>query len=207
MTLHVRPRHIATFACAALLCLSAQADRAAEPQPIDVLRAQVAAGIELLDHPDYDDPTRQAEQRERLCDIANEMFDVHAFSRLVLMSGWKSMSSAEQEEFVTVFGDFLCRYYLSRLQMYYADEQLKFASQEFRSDTQARVSASVVWRGTEIPFEVRMVYREGRWRAFDIAVSGISAVLIYRAQFQPVLFKESPRALIEDLRQRIAEEG
>lgn len=175
--------------------------------PLEVLQRGVADGLEILRDPAYAAPEQQAAQRERLCEVAHRMFDVHTFSRLVLMGAWKSMSPAEQDEFSTVFGDFLCRYYLSRLQLYYADEQIDFASEEFPAPDRARVNASVVWRGVTIPFEVRMVLRDGRWRAFDIAINGISAVLIYRAQFQPVLLQGTPRTLIDDLRRRIAEQG
>ncbi|MGE0483597.1 MAG: phospholipid-binding protein MlaC [Gammaproteobacteria bacterium] len=176
-------------------------------QPIDVLREHVAAGIAVLEDPAYDDPATHDAQRARLCGIANEMFDVYAFSRLVLMGGWNDFSRAEQGEFVAVFGDFLCRYYLSRLQLYYTDEEVRFGMQEMKSDSQAVVSASVLWQGNSIPVEVRMGWRDGRWRAYDILVSGISAVLVYRAQFQPLLLGASPRAIIDDLRRRIAEQG
>jgi phospholipid transport system substrate-binding protein len=199
---------IARLALAATLsCWTAFAAATSDEQPIDVLRTQIAAGLAVLTDPAYADPARHAEQQTRLCEIANDMVDVHTFSRLVLMASWTRMSADEQDEFVSVFGEFLCRYYLSRLQIYYANEQITFADQEFRSKTRARVTASVVWRGTEIPFEVRMVYREGRWRAFDIAVSGVSAVLVYRVQFQPLLLNGTPRALIDELRQRIADQG
>jgi len=199
---------IAALAVAAMLsCWAAVSAAPTDEQPIDVLRTRIAAGLAVLTDPAYADPARHAEQQTRLCEIANDMFDTHTFSRLVLMASWNKMSVDEQTEFVSVFGEFLCRYYLSPLQEYYANEEITFADQEFRSKTRASVTASVVWRGTEIPFEVRMVHREGRWRAFDIAVSGVSAVLIYRVQFQPLLLKSTPRALIDDLRQRIAEQG
>ena len=203
----VRAALAAIAIAAALSCWAAFAAAPTDEQPIDVLRTRIAAGLAVLTDPAYTDPSRRAEQQTRLCEIANEMFDIQTFSRLVLMAGWNTMTADEQDEFVGVFGEFLCRYYLSRLQVYYADEQITFAGQEFRSKTRARVTASVTWRGTEIPFEVRMVHREGRWRAYDIAVSGVSAVLIYRVQFQPRLLNGTPRALIDDLRQRIADQG
>ncbi|MCB1748563.1 MAG: ABC transporter substrate-binding protein [Gammaproteobacteria bacterium] len=200
------PQGLLAALCGLLLALPGVAANPLQ-QPIDVLREQVAAGIEVLKDPAYDDPATHAAQRERLCAIANGMFDVYAFSRLVLMGGWNDFDAAEQDEFVSVFGDFLCRYYLSRLQLYYADEEVRFGAQEMKSDTQAVVSASVLWQGNSIPVEVRMGRRAGRWRAYDILVGGISAVLVYRAQFQPLLLTSSPREIIADLRRRIAEQG
>ena len=207
MNVLVRAALAALAVAAMLACSATSAAAPTDEQPIDVLRTRIAAGLAVLTDPAYADPARHAEQQTRLCEIANELFDIHTFSRLVLMAGWNRMAADEQNEFVSVFGEFLCRYYLSPLQKHYANEQITFADQEFRSKTRALVTASVVWRNTEIPFEVRMVYREGRWRAFDIAVSGVSAVLVYRVQFQPLLLNNTPRALIDNLRQRIAEQS
>ncbi|MEQ8230210.1 MAG: ABC transporter substrate-binding protein [Gammaproteobacteria bacterium] len=175
------------------------------PQPIDVVREHVGAAIAILKDPAYAE--RAVEQRDRLCAIAHQLFDIETFSRLVLMGSWQDLDAAAQREFVAVFGDFLCRYYLSRLQIYYDNELVTFSEQEFKSDTRATVAARVEWRGLEIPVEVRMGYRDGHWRAFDVVVSGISAVLVYRAQIQPRLLEITPRELIEELRQRIAEQG
>ena len=52
-----------------------------------------------------------------------------------------------------------------------------------------------------------MVRRNGRWRAYDIVVAGISAVLLYRAQFQARLLEATPADLISELRRRIEDQG
>lgn len=188
-----------------LLLAVRAAPAAAETQPIDVLREHVAAGIAVL----QDNAYAGAEQarQDRLCTIAHGMFDATTFSRLVLGGHWQRFSAPEQEEFVNVFGEFLCRYYLGRLQARYSSEQVRFAGQTFKAEDRAVVAASVVWQDLEVPLEVRMLRREGRWRAYDIVVSGISAVMLYRAQFEALLLRSSPAALIDDLRSRIAEQG
>ena len=204
-----RARRSLLCACViAAVLWSAAVATAATPgdrDPLEVVREHVGTAIAVLQDPSYRE--RDAVQRERLCAIAHQLFDIETFSRLVLMGRWEDLDRSGQTEFVNVFGDFLCRYYLSRLQLYYGNEQVDFIGQEIKSDTRATVRASVSWQGLDIPVEVRMRYRDGRWRAFDVVVSGISAVLVYRAQFQPRLLDISPRELIDELRQRIAEQG
>ena len=196
-------------ACVIAVLLLGAADTVAatagEREPLEVVREHVGTAIAVLQDPSYRE--RNDAQRERLCAIAHQLFDIETFSRLVLMARWKELDRSGQAEFVNVFGDFLCRYYLSRLQLYYGNEQVDFTGQEIKSDTRATVRASVSWQGLDIPVEVRMSYRKGRWRAFDVVVSGISAVLVYRAQFQPRLINEPAASLIDELRQRIAEQG
>ena len=49
-----------------------------------------------------------------------------------------------------------------------------------------------------------MALREGRWRAYDLVFMGVSAVLVYRSQFNAALRVDTPAALIETLRTKTA---
>ncbi|MEQ8427416.1 MAG: ABC transporter substrate-binding protein [Gammaproteobacteria bacterium] len=177
----------------------------AETQPIDVLREHVQSGIAVLKDTAY--TGAEQAQQQRLCAIAHGMIDAAMFSRLVLGGHWQRFSAAERDEFVDVFGEFLCRYYLGRLQARYSNEQVSFIGQTFTTENRAVVTASVVWQDIKLPIKVRMLRREGRWRAYDMVVTGISAVMLYRAQFEALLLRSSPAAIIDDLRRRIAEQG
>ena len=50
-----------------------------------------------------------------------------------------------------------------------------------------------------------MHLREGRWKAYDVSLLGISAVQIYRAQFQAILRTHSPAQVIALVRSRLDE--
>ena len=178
-----------------------------EQQPIDVLRQHIDAGIAVLTDSAYDDETQFEAQQQRLCEIAHEMFDAYAFARLTLAANWADFSSEQQQEFIQVFSDFLCRYYLSRLQRRYSDETVTLSEQTLKSATRASVKATIRWNELDVDVEVRMTKRNGRWRAYDMVAAGISAVLLYRAQFETHLLQHSPEHLIDTLRQRMLEQG
>ena len=177
-----------------------------EQQPIDVLREHVAAGIAVLSS----DATKTAHdpiaQQQQMCAIAREMFDLYAFSRLVLAGNWQHFSGPQQNEFVEVFGEFLCRYYLGRLQTHYSNEQVSFDGQTIKAANRASVAVTVEWRDVNIPIEVRMTRRDGHWKAYDIVMAGISGVMIYRTQFEDLLLKSSPTDVIKELQRRIDEQ-
>jgi phospholipid transport system substrate-binding protein len=132
-----------------------------------------------------------------------EIFDPVLFVRLALASDWKKFTIEEQAEFSNVFSRFLCRYYLPRLQERYGGERVNFTKQKFRSENRVSIEAEVLWEGLKVPIEVRMVLTGGQWKAYDLVVSGISAVMIYRAQFRAVLRKGSPADLIDEIRGKI----
>lgn len=175
----------------------------AEAQPRDVLRAYIDAGIAVLSNVQGD----AQEKHRELCALARQSFDIEAFSRLVLAAHWQAFDKLQQREFVSVFGEFLCRYYLHRLQAYYGGEAVELGQQTFKSESRASVTARVRWREIDIEAQVRMAHHAGQWKIYDIVVAGISAVLLYRAQFQAALLRLTPAELIADLRQRIAQQN
>ena len=81
----------------------------AEQEPLEVLQQHVAEGIAVLEDT-TEASTNSATQQQRLCAVAHNMFDIYAFSRLVVAAHWKNFSAPERTEFVDVVGDFLCRY-------------------------------------------------------------------------------------------------
>lgn len=190
-----------------LLVCTLWAAPVAATEPMDVLRANVARGLEILTDPRYGDAAYRAEQRARLCEVAHEMFDARLFSRLALADHWKRFDDRERNDFVDAFSEYLCTYYLARLQERYSDEGVRFLGQEYRNDALALVRVEVDWENARVPIEIRMARREDGWKAFDAVVLGVSALLVYRAQLAEALSEGSPADLIRDLRMRVANSG
>jgi phospholipid transport system substrate-binding protein len=176
-----------------------------EDQPIDALQRGVDEGLRILRDPKFKNDELKAIQQKKLWKILQELFDFEEFSRRVLASNWKNFTSQQRDEFVAVFGGFLGKFYLGKLQEKYRNETIIFVDQELKTKTRARVDIKVVWRGREVPVELRMLKRKGLWKVYDIQVIGISAVRNYRVQFQWILRKETPEQVIDRLKEKIKE--
>jgi phospholipid transport system substrate-binding protein len=189
-----------------LLILLAIPPLAQAEEPMDVLEKTVTLGIALLKDPQYQGASKKDEQQELLCDTAGRFFDFREFSRLVLASKWRSFTPEQRKEFVEVFAEFLCKYYITRLQERYKDEKVIYVSQHLIGNRIALVKVNVLWKGTEVPVEVRMLKRNSTWKVYDIIVLGISGVKNYRAQFKSLFRNDTPSQLIGRIRDRIKEE-
>src|SRR2546429_1062020 len=55
-------------------------------------------------------------------------------------------------------------------------------------------------QGTEIPVDYRMFERDGRWRAFDVNIEGVSLVSNYRSQFNAIVVRSSYADLVTKLK-------
>jgi phospholipid transport system substrate-binding protein len=189
-----------------LLILLAIPSLAHAEEPIDVLEKTVTLGIALLKDPQYQVAGKRGKQQELLCDAAGRVFDFREFSRRVLASKWRKFTPEQKKEFVEVFAEFLCKYYITRLQERYKDEKVIYLNQHLVGNRIALVRVNVLWQGVEVPVEVRMLNRNSTWKVYDIIVLGISGVMNYRAQFQALFSNSAPSQVIGRIRDRIKEE-
>ena len=172
-------------------------------QPIESLQKGVEEGLRILQDPKYKDVKLKDAQQQKLEIILQQLFDFREFSRRVLASNWKNFSPQQRETFVSVFAEFLSKFYLGKLQEKYKDETLIYVRQNLKIPTRALVNVKVVWKGKKIPVDLRMVKRKGLWKVYDIQVLGISGLKNYRAQFKSLLSKETPAQVIRRMNEKV----
>jgi phospholipid transport system substrate-binding protein len=179
---------------------------AGDEQPLDALQRTVEDGMRILKDPLYATAVSKALQQAKLREVLYRDFDFTEFSRRVLAEKWAVFSGPQRVEFIKVFSRFLAEYYLARLQQYYAGEKVVFRGQEITGPGRAIVKTQVIWKKREFPVDVRMNSRAGRWKAYDVSMIGVSAVQIYRAQFQEILSTQTPAQVIELIKHRLGED-
>lgn len=174
-------------------------------QPMEAVQQALEKAIHVLDDPRFHEPDRKKDQKEKLREIMLEAFDFKEFSRKVLGPYWKSFSPQQREEFVRVFGEFLGKFYLGRLQERYNNERVIYLGQQLIGDSSALVEIEVLWRSLKVPVTLRMTNRSGKWKVYDLSFLGINAVSNYRAQFKWILSKQSPQQIIGRIKEKITE--
>ena len=188
-----------------VLLLLTAASTATAARPGDALMQSIEDARRILTDPNYHSTDRKPLQQDKLRDVLYRDFDFMEFSRRVLADKWTLFSPIQRQEFVHVFSRFLADFYLSRLQQYYTDETVALREQAIIAPGKARVQAKVSWRNREFSIEVRLHDRGDGWKIYDLSALGISAVQIYRAQFQEILRNQSPAEAIDLIKARLAE--
>jgi len=186
----------------ALLMLFALPGSARAEEPIDALNRCIDRGIQILTDPRYSDESQKEAQQEELVMLFKENLDLTEFSRLVLAVHWPKFSQSQRQAFEGVLGEFLGRFYMRKLQKRYKGENVRSINQRLITDSKAVVSIAVTWKDLDVPVQVRMVKRDGVWRAYDAIALGISFMRNYRAQFDGILRQKSPEEVIEMLEEK-----
>ena len=191
---------------AGLLCAVAVAAVAsgATTGPTEQLKTAIDQVLKILDDPAFKPEAKVAERRKAIRRIADEIFDFEEMARRALGQHWRSLTAAQQKEFVPLFADLLDRAYMSSIERY-SGKPIEYTDERVEGDF-AVVSTKILTKeGTEIPVAYRMLRRDSRWLVYDVSAEGMSLVANYRTQFNNVIRKSSYDELLTRMRSRIEE--
>ena len=193
----------------ALLCLpgvmaAMPAADGAGPGPTEQLRGAIDRVLEVLDDPALKEPARAADRHRAVRQIADEMFDFEETARRAMAQHWRSLTPAQQREFVDVFSDLLEHAYMSKIELY-SGEKIQYPGERVEGDVATVSTRIITKKGVEVPIDYRMLKRGECWRIYDVSIEGVSLVANYRTQFNSVVRTSSYDELLRRMRSRVEE--
>src|SRR5262249_9263283 len=167
--------------------------------PTDQLRSRVDRVLVILEDPGLKQEARAAERQAAIRAVANEIFDFRELSQRTLARHWQGRTTAERDEFVSLFADLLERSYIGKIETYSGNERIQYLAESVEGD-QATVRTKIVSKSDpEIPVDYRMQRSGDRWLVYDVAIEGVSLIANYRAQFNRIIQQSSFKDLLAKL--------
>ena len=184
--------------------LVAAATAAPATNPRDVVQGAVTRVVSVLQD-EFEgahlDRPRTEMRRAHIRRAARELFDFDEMARRTLTRHWNGRTPEERAEFVQLFTDLLERSYLVRIEQF-AGERIVYIGETVDGPYAAVRSRILTRRPTETAVDYRLLLRDGRWRAYDVLVDGVSFVATFRTEFERIIQQSSYAGLIEKLRKR-----
>jgi phospholipid transport system substrate-binding protein len=153
------------------------------------------------------------DREKKLRGIAESHFDFAEMSKSAIGYHWKTLTPAQQSEFVPLFTTFIEDAYLSRIESYSVEKinqqiqssMIQFVKQTSDGPDYATVYSTVVLQDQKNPIAVNYLMRHdgNEWKIYDITIDAISVIANYRNQFNRVLNNDGYDKLVELLRQKI----
>jgi phospholipid transport system substrate-binding protein len=153
------------------------------------------------------------DREQKLRAIAESHFDFTEMAKSAIGYHWKTLTPAQQTEFVPLFTTFIEDAYLSRIESYSVEKvnqqiqssMIQFVKQTTDGPEYAQVYSTVVLQDSKNPIAVNYLMRNdsGEWKIYDITIDAISVIANYRNQFNRVLNSGGYDKLIEIIRQKI----
>ena len=153
------------------------------------------------------------DREQKLRAIAESHFDFREMAKSAIGYHWRTLTPAQQSEFVPLFTTFIEDAYLSRIESYSVEKvnqqiqssMIQFIKQTTDGPEYAQVYSTVVLQDSKNPIAVNYLMRNdsGEWKIYDITIDAISVIANYRNQFNRVLNNGGYDKLIEIIRQKI----
>ena len=203
-------RACSVFLCVALAAggLLTRSEVAQAATPTETLQQLYAEANRLLGR-----PTTETQAQERLPAIRQlfaRAFDFRGAARRALGRQWQVRTTAEQNDFTSLFAGFVQRGFVfwlasvasidgdpGGLAVAYLGENVMKNRAEVRTSLGAR-------GGRQVLLDYDMIHLEKAWVVDDVTIDGISLVANYRAQFDRIIRSGSYGELVERMRERTA---
>jgi phospholipid transport system substrate-binding protein len=165
----------------------------------DTVEAHINKMLAKMQSPEFKALDRDAKIND-IRTIINEVFDWQELSRRTLAREWRKFSPDQQKEFVALFEQLLQNIYADRI-LAYTSEKIEFGKETELGKGRVEVESYIITTDNKkVPLFYRLTDKSGQWRAYDVAIEGISMVLNYRDQFRKFLRTKKPEDLLQALK-------
>ena len=156
-------------------------------------------GLQALSH-----AVPQEQRAARFRQILDSDFDIPGASQFVLGSAARSLDPQQQQEFTSLFREYLVRAYTQRLSQY-AGGQFRVVGVRPHGGEEVVASQVVGHGGNPVNIDWHVVNHGGRWLVSDVVVDNVSMKVTHRNEFAAIIQRNGgrPDALVAALRQQL----
>jgi phospholipid transport system substrate-binding protein len=135
--------------------------------------------------------------------ILEKGFDLPYLAQLAVGRPWREMSASEREAFIDVFSQWVVQTQSVRLGRY-AGESFEVTGTSEASGSDSMITSQISGGALAQPVRVDWRVREenGDFSIIDVVIEGVSMVVTYRNEFQPIVQRGGVEGLIAELRTR-----
>ena len=186
---------VATLALTLGFAVSAPADG----DPMAAVKGTVNQVLSIVTDPSYKSAT--SGRREKLRQVIAPRFDFADMARSAMGYHWRSLSTAQRDQFVHLFTGLLEASYMGKIEGY-KGQKVAYVKETHDGDL-AQVNTQIVQRGNEpITVNYRLKQSGGSWKVYDVLIDQISLVGNYRNQFTRIMNEKGYDSLVNAMKQK-----
>lgn len=171
---------------------------AASERPAERIEQTVNKVLEILQDSALDNQQR----RDRVREVVRHRFDYESMSQVILARNWRSATSSQREQFVTLFRELLERTYYSAMDSY-SNQTVRMGKERIKGNL-AEVQTFIVSADKEVPVSYKLRLLHDDWYAYDVTIDGVSLVSNYRTSFRNLAKQRGMDGLLAELAEKVA---
>ena len=168
---------------------------AAQTRPVELVRAEVAALLAVLDDKTLD----AVQRRQALSDRIAKRFDLLDMAQRILAVNWAKATPDQRAAFVTLFRAVLEKRYVDAIAKR-TTETVRVGGERVRGDFATVIVTIERGQGADIPLLFKLKRMDDGWIAYDANVEGLSLVQHYRERYGAIAKNKGIEGVLEHLR-------
>jgi len=167
--------------------------------PVEMVRKEVAAVLQVLDDAKLDAASRSAVVSDRIA----KSFDFDDMSQSILAVNWKDATAPQKARFKSLLRMTLERKYISAMRKR-TTEIVKVGGERIRGDRASVIVTIERDKGGDIPLLFKLKRTEAGWKAYDANVEGLSMVQHYRERYAGIAASEGIAGVLAHMEAALA---
>lgn len=177
----------------------------AQEQPKPVVEKTVQDALKILR--DEKLKTDRKQRIAKLREVADRTFDWEAMAKSSLGAPWRTLNDAQRRDFVEVFKELLAQRYMDDIDRFQGSEELTVGNADQQGDLAVVKTTLLTVSREQVPIDYTLRLENGKWRAQDISIEGISLVNHYRKTFARFLANRTFDQLLQQLKTKLGNAG
>jgi len=186
------------------LPLSSTFMMAAEPR--NLIMETLDRGLTILKDPSLNVSEKIQERRQKYFEEISPIIDFEEMSKRALAQHWDKRSPEEKREFVELFTELLLNNYIEKI-YHCSREEIVCLGEKLKNNSSKVKIKFITNKGKDIKVNFCLLYKQGKWKIYDMIVKGMSLIKHYRRQFDSILVKSSYEELFQKLKEKIAKQN
>lgn len=173
----------------------------AQEQPKPVVEKTVQEALKIL----RDDKLKGDRKLriQKLREVADRTFDWEGMAKSSLGAPWRNLNETQRRDFVEVFKELLAQRYMDDIDRFQGSEELTVGNADVQGDLAVVKTTLFTVSREQIPIDYTLRLDNGKWRAQDISIEGISLVNHYRKTFGRFLMNKTFEQLLHQLQTKL----
>ena len=193
---------VSCFVAAMFLSPVLQAETATSDSPIKRVEEKINELQSFIN--ENQDKLSEKELSEKLTEKTLPIFDFGEMSKRCLGAHWRAATSEERTEFVDVFSSLLTKTYLKKIREGLAESEVEFVGERVKK-SKAIVKTLVQIGGEKVSIDYRLRNKKNQWKIYDVIIENVGIITNYRSEFAIIVRKKQIKGLIEDLKEKQAQ--
>jgi phospholipid transport system substrate-binding protein len=172
----------------------------------DEVKRTVDDVIKIVTDKELKKPANEQKRRNELKAAIGRIFDYRQMAKRSMAIHWKTLTPAQQNEFVDLFSTLLENSYAGKIESY--NKEKIVYDKELVEGNYAQVNSRVITpKRDEYSLDYRLLKEGDKWMVYDVVIEGVSLVSNYRTQFNKIINDQGYKELVKKMRTKSEEIG